>query len=43
MFEQVQGAQDNVAHLFLGYNCTLGCAKSKSMGKFENYMKKAFH
>ena len=39
----VQGAQDNVAHLFLGYISTLGCAKSKSKENFENYMKIAFH
>ena len=39
----IQATPDNVAHLFLGYNSTLGCAKSKSKGNFENYMKIAFH
>ena len=39
----VQATQDNVAHLFLGYNSTLGCAKSKSKGNLENYIKIAFH
>ena len=40
---KLQATQDNVAHLFLGYNSTLGCAKSKRNGNFENYMKIAFH
>ena len=41
--EHIQATPDNVAHLFLGYNSTLGCAKSRSKENFENYMKIAFH
>ena len=33
--ETLQATPDNMAHLFLGYNSTLGCAKSKSKGNFE--------